>query len=98
MTQSEPDGGPLGQIYLNLEETQVLWIAASLLERMSSHMVSPQAQELAEAVIVWKEGEGAVARLDQTLAAARERLPVLRSLLTALAELASSLEREMRDE
>jgi hypothetical protein len=66
----------------------------NLMLRLSTHMVSEETMTLATEVIRWKEGDGAVGRLDRTLASARDRVPVLRSLLTALSELAEQLQRE----
>lgn len=88
-----PAGG-VAPIYLDYDEAKVLALAVDLLGRLSQHMTSDDAAQLATAVIEWKDGEGGVARLDQTLAAARDRLPILSSLQTALAELSIQLERE----
>ena len=51
----------------------------------------PEAQRLAETQILEREGIAGVARADRALAAARERLPILHSLHTALVEREESL-------
>ncbi len=92
------DRGPVAPLYLNLEEVTQLEVAIGLLFRLSHHMVSDDAQALAGLILEWKEGPGAVSRLDQTLAHARDRLPILRSLATALAELTTELQRSGGDD
>jgi hypothetical protein len=88
------DRGPVTPLYLNREEALVLAEAVSLFMRLSSHMVDESTQTLATEILRWKEGDASVARMDQVLARARERLPLLTSLQTALLELGDTLDRE----
>jgi hypothetical protein len=86
--------GPVLPLYLNLQETHVLALAVEICTRLDSAvLVDEEARLMAEEQILEKYGVGGVARADRSLAAARERLPILRSLYTALAELGTALER-----
>src|SRR5882672_6865237 len=77
-------------LYLNLTETKVLAVAVGLQITVDSRIVLDE--ENAEA-ITEHYGAAGTARGDQVRAAARQRLPVLRSLRTALTEHGMSLER-----
>jgi hypothetical protein len=81
-------------MYLNLEETNALLLCVEMMIRLDgSVLLNEDVQHLAEQTILAREGPGGVARADRTLAAARERFPVLNSLRTALTEQKWSLER-----
>jgi hypothetical protein len=88
------DRGPLAQLYLNAEEAQTLAVACGLLMHLTESMTDPAFTSLAEAAIALKEGPAGTARLDQVVARARERRPLLQSLITALLELGDELDRE----
>jgi hypothetical protein len=87
------DTGPVLPLYLNREECLVLLEAVWLFERIHAGMLGEQTQQLAQAVIAHKDGPAGTARLDQLMARSSERLPILRSLGTAIAELGDSLDR-----
>jgi hypothetical protein len=92
---SEPDDrGPVAQLYLNAEEAQTLAVACGLLMHLTESMTDPDVASMFEAVIALKEGPAGTARLDQVVARARERRPLLQSLITALLELGYELDRE----
>jgi hypothetical protein len=81
-------------LYLNLEETSTLLLCVEMMLQLdSSVLLHPDIQRLAEEQIKEREGVAGVARADRTLAAARERVPVLNSLRTALTEQKWALER-----
>jgi hypothetical protein len=91
---SESDSGPVLPLYLNLRETEVLAASVGVMIQLDgSVLMDTEAQRLAEEEIGRREGPGGVARADRALAAARERLPVLRSLYTALMEHGEALAR-----
>jgi hypothetical protein len=86
-------------LYLNLDETRVLALTVEMCLRLdSSVLLNEDVQKQAEEVIKSREGAAGVARADQVLAKARERLPILRSLQTALAEHGDALERTQRED
>jgi hypothetical protein len=85
---------PVLPLYLNRRETEVLKVAVEVLLQMDGAAVHDQElQRSAEKQLEEREGPGAVARLDRALSAARERVPVLRRLHTALVEHEQGLER-----
>lgn len=89
MSSEEGERLPL---YLSGLEAQVLALAVEMCLRLdSSVLLNEQAQQMAEEVIRAREGESGVARADQALAAARERLPVLRRLREAIGEIGARL-------
>jgi hypothetical protein len=86
-------------LYLNLDETRVLVVAVDIMLRLDSSVIlNEDVQQMAEEVIRAREGMSGVARADQALAAARERVPILRSLRTALVEHGETLERTHRED
>jgi hypothetical protein len=93
--RSSPDSdyGPVLPLYLNRDEATALAVAAGLLLRLTEGMLSPNTQSLAEAIIALEEGPAGTAHLDQVLAGAEARVPILRSLATALAELGYEFDR-----
>jgi hypothetical protein len=52
---------------------------------------------MAEGQVREREGEAGVARMDQALALARDRLPKLQALIKLLVDHIGALEREQRD-
>jgi hypothetical protein len=90
--------GPVLPMYLNADETRILAVSVGVMIQLDSAvLVDQEAQGMAHEAILERYGMPGVARADQALAAARERLPILRSLRTALEEHGASLER-MSDE
>lgn len=99
LTSTGPDvpggrlrSGPMSVVmplYLNAEETKVLLVAVGLAINMDSEILLGE-----------ESAASHTSRGDQVKAAARERLPVLRSLRTALAEHGMALEHteEIEDE
>jgi hypothetical protein len=88
-----PDG-PVAPFYLSAQEAQTLAVACGLLMHLTEQMTDPETASLAEAVVAFNDGPAGTARLDQVVAKARERRPILRSLITALLELGDELDRE----
>lgn len=71
MTDSSP-------LYLSLDQTRVLLTAVQVCMKLDGAALTDQeARAMAEEAIKSKEGIGGVARIDQSLAAARQRHPVL---------------------
>jgi hypothetical protein len=88
------DTGPVLPIYLNSDETRILATSVGVMITLDSAvLVDQEAQQMAHEEILQRYGMPGVAREDQALAAARERLPILRSLSTALVEHGAALER-----
>jgi hypothetical protein len=86
--------GPVTAIYLNLRETEILAMGVEMMLHLDSSVIlNEDYQQQAEELIKAREGLPGMARADQVIAEARERLPVLRSLQTALAEHGMTLER-----
>ena len=90
---SDADRGPVLPMYLNAEETTTLAVACGLLMHLTESMTDPNVASLFEAVVAFREGPSGTARLDQVVAKARERRPLLRSLITALVELGYDFDR-----
>ena len=78
-------------LYLTVRETEVLELAVGLL-LMLDEKLRDMPEEFQQ-YIADREGVAGIARADRTQAAMRERLPVLRSLATALAEHGETLRR-----
>jgi hypothetical protein len=79
---------------LTLDETRVLLVAVEVCMRLDGAALLDQgARLMAEEVIRSREGEGGISRLDQRLAAARARYPILDNLRSALSEHAQALEK-----
>lgn len=89
----DADYGPVLPLYLNLEECEVVYLAVELLQLVNKNIDGGRI----EAFVKVTEGPAGIARLDRTMAATRDRGPILRSLLTALAELGYSLNRTDAD-
>jgi hypothetical protein len=86
--------GPVLPMYLNSDETRILATSVGVMITLDSAvLVDEEAQGMAHEAILERYGMPGVAREDQALAAARERLPILRSLSTALIEHGAALER-----
>jgi hypothetical protein len=79
---------------LTLAETEVLLVAVEIALKLDSAVLSdPEAQRMAEEQILERAGPGEVARVDQALASARDRVPTLHALHSMLAEHREALER-----
>jgi hypothetical protein len=88
---------PVLPLYLNQRETQVLRIAVEILLQMDGAVINdPELQRMAEQQIRDREGVAGVARADQALMEARERVPVLERLHAALIEHGETLQRVRR--
>lgn len=86
-----PDFGPVGPLFLNHEEAVALSVAVELLFLLDTDALSPRAQNRIHMLLA-DQPEG-LARFGRLRDSAGRRAPILRSLATALAELAYSLER-----
>jgi hypothetical protein len=97
MEPDDPENGVSLPLYLTRRETQVLLISVQIMMRLDgSVLMDQETRQMAEEVISQREGVAGVARADRALAAARDRLPVLQSLATALAEHSAALARSER--
>jgi hypothetical protein len=83
-------GGPVLPLYLNIDETLTLAVAAGLLLGVTEDVLSDRAGARLREVL---DRPASLARLDQLQARSADRAPMLRSLITALTELSYALER-----
>jgi hypothetical protein len=81
-------------LYLTLDETRVLLVAVEVTMKLDgSALLDQEARQMAEEVVREREGVAGIARVDQALACARSRFPILDGLRTALYEHAQALEK-----
>jgi hypothetical protein len=83
-------------LYLNLDETRALAVAVGVQIQIDSTVVLNE--EMMDEEIAQRYRPEGTTRADQVLAAARQRLPVLRNLQTALLEHGETLDRMQDDE
>jgi hypothetical protein len=89
---------PALPLHLTRQQTEILRASVQIALKLDTAVLSdPEAQAMAEQQIEEREGVAGVARVDQALACARERLPVLQHLHAMLTAHGEALERARRD-
>jgi hypothetical protein len=82
-------------LHLTLDQARLLILSVQICQQLdTAALAHTDVQRTAASQIREREGEAGIARLDQALALARDRLPKLQALIAVLIEHVASLEGE----